>query len=296
MADVTVFDGRVCELGEGPFYDEVTDRVVWVDILGRRVLWRQGHAAGQMRVGAHVGAAVPRRDGGLVICLPEGPVLLEAMDSTDPWLPLGSFASADRTAGVPAPADGPTLRANDAKADPAGRLWLGTMAYDGTPEAGALYRLDPDETTPKRMLGGVTISNGLGWSPDRSTMYYIDTPTKRIDRIEYDEATGDLGERRLFAEVDEGYPDGLCVDADGGVWVALWEGGAVRRYDPDGGLDRVVRIPTGRVTSCAFVGDGYRTLVVTTAAHGRARDPNAGLTYAYEPGDVAGLPVDRFAG
>jgi sugar lactone lactonase YvrE len=145
------------------------------------------------------------------------------------------------------------------------------------------------------MFGGVTISNGLGWSPDRSTMYYIDTPTKRIDRIEYDDASGDLGERRVFAEVDEGYPDGLCVDTDGGVWVAIWEGGAVRRYDAGGRLDRVIRIPTGRVTSCTFAGDGFGTLVVTTAAHGRARDPNAGLTYAHEPGDVSGLPVDRFA-
>ena len=103
--------------------------------------------------------------------------------------------------------------------------------------------------------------------------------------------------RRVFVEVDdEGYPDGLCVDAEGGVWVALWEGGAVRRYDADGRLDRVVTIPTGRVTSCAFAGEEYRTLIVTTAAHGRARDPRAGLTYAHEPGDVVGLPVDRFAG
>jgi len=297
MSEVTVFDARVCQLGEGPFYDERTGRVVWVDILGRRVLWREGERDGELRVGAHVGAAVPRRDGGLVLCLPEGPVLVESMDGSDLWVPLGSFASADESAGVAPPADAPTLRANDAKADPAGRLWLGTMAYDGTPGAGALYRLDPAETVPRRVLGGITISNGLGWSADLSTMYYIDTPTRRIDRFSYDVATGEIGERRVFVEVDdEGYPDGLCVDADGGVWVALWEGSAVRRYDADGRLDRVVSIPTGRVTSCTFAGEDYRTLVVTTAAHGRARDPRAGLTYTYEPGDVAGLPVDRFAG
>jgi sugar lactone lactonase YvrE len=296
MADVTVFDGRVCELGEGPFYDELTGRVVWVDILGRRVLWRDGAQEGELRVTGHVGAAVPRRDGGLVLCLPDGPVLVDAAWS-DRFAPLDSFATADRSAGIDAPDDGPTLRANDAKADPAGRLWLGTMAYDGTDGAGALYRLDPGETTPRRMLGGITISNGLGWSPDRSTMYYLDTPTRRIDRFTYDVGTGDIGERSVFAEIEPpGYPDGLCVDADGGVWVALWEGGAVHHYHPDGRLARVVAIPTSRVTSCAFAGDGYRTLVVTTAAQGRARDPNAGRTYAYEPGDVSGLPVARFAG
>ena len=300
MADVTVFDARVCQLGEGPFYDEPADRVVWVDILGRRVLWHDGAGPheGEYRVGGHVGAAVPRRDGGLVLCLPDGPVLVDAAGTgwSEPPVPLGSFAAADRSAGVDPPADAPNLRANDAKADPAGRLWLGTMAYDGTKGAGALYRLDPGESAPRRILGGISVSNGLGWSPDRSTMYYIDTPTRRIDQFEYDVATGDLGGRRVFAEIDEGYPDGLCVDAQGGLWVALWDGGAVRRYDADGRLDRVVRIPTALVTSCTFAGDGYRTLVVTTAAQGRARDPRAGLTYAYEPGDVSGLPVDRFAG
>jgi sugar lactone lactonase YvrE len=295
MTGTTVFDRRVCELGEGPFYDERTGRFVWVDILGRRVLWRDGAREGEFRVGGHVGAAVPRRDGGLVLCLPDGPVLVSD-DQPDRPVPLGSFASADRTAGVAAEAGSPALRANDAKADPAGRLWLGTLAYDGTPGAGALYRLDPGEAMPRRVLSGITVSNGLGWSPDRSTMYYIDTPTRRIDSFAYDLATGNLGERRVFARVEAGFTDGLCVDADGGVWVAIWDGGAVHRYLADGRLDRVVRVPTALVTSCAFGGDGYRTLVITTAAHNRAGDHHAGLTYAHEPGDVWGVPVDRFAG
>ena len=297
MAEVSVFDGRVCRIGEGPHYDERTGWVVWVDILGARVLWRDlaGAEVGESPTDGHVGAAVPRRDGGLVLCLPAGPVLVDP-DGT--VRPLGTYAEADAAAGVSRPVDTPTLRSNDAKADPAGRLWLGTMAYDSTPGAGALYRLDPGADTPRRILSDVTISNGLGWSPDSATMYYIDTPTRRVDAIAYDIDAGELGERSTFATIDDdgAFPDGLCVDAEGGVWVALWNGSAVRRYAPDGRLDRVVPLPTAFVTSCAFAGEEFATLVITTAAGSRAADGNAGLTYSYEPGDVVGRPVDRYAG
>jgi sugar lactone lactonase YvrE len=303
---VAVFDERVCRLGEGPYYDDRSDRAGWVDILGRTVRWRElaGNGAGELAVADHVGAAVPRRGGGLVLCLPAGPTLLDPDGSVHP---LGSYAEADaeaeRAAGPwvrPAAAAGqPPRRSNDAKADPAGRLWLGTMAYAETPGAAALYRLDPGAAGPTRVLGGVTISNGLGWSPDATTMYYVDTPTGRVDRFDYDLGTGLPSGRRPFATVDpaDGAPDGLCVDADGGVWVALWGGSAVRRYTPAGRLDRVVALPTPQVTSCAFAGPDYRLLLITTAAAGRpAADTAAGLTYRYEPGDVAGRPVDRFAG
>lgn len=300
-----VFDERVCRLGEGPHYDERTGRVVWVDILGSKVLWRvvgstQGgdrqEEQGELRVDGHPGAAVPRREGGLVLCLPDGPALLDA-DGT--LRMLGTYAQADAAAGRPRPADAPTIRSNDAKADPDGRLWLGTMAYDETPGAGALYRLTPGAAGPVRVIGDVTVSNGLGWSPDGLTMYYIDSPTRRIDAFAYDPDRGELGERRRFveAEADWGFPDGMCVDAAGGVWVAFWGGGAVRRFTPDGRLERVVKVGTPQVTSCTFVGEKYDLLVVTTAAGDAAKaGPGAGLTYAHRPGDVVGRPVDRFAG
>lgn len=311
-----MFDDRRCLLGEGPHYDEPTRRVVWVDILGRQVLWRSvddavrpAEGAGRDAMGAdpgdggaggfpvagHVGAAVPRRGGGLVLCLPDGPVLLEPDGTTRT---LYGWAAADARAGVPRTGGAAPLRGNDAKADPGGRLWLGTMAYDETPGAGALYRLDPGAPGPTRVLGDVTVSNGLGWSPDGRTMYYIDSPTGRIDAFDYDVATGEMSRRRAFADVEgPGVPDGLCVDGGGGVWVALWNGAAVHRYFPDGRLDRVVPVPTPQVTSCTFAGDGYRLLVVTTAAVDRpADDGAAGLTYACEPGDVVGVPVDRYTG
>jgi sugar lactone lactonase YvrE len=298
MADVAVFDERVCQLGEGPYWDDKTGRAAWVDILGRTVRWREPATAvsGEIPVGADVGAAVPRLAGGLVLCLPAGPALLDE----DGWIqPLGGYADADADAdaGV-VPAELP-LRSNDAKADPAGRLWLGTMAYDETPGAGALYRLDPDGLRPTRVLGDVTISNGLGWSPDGSIMYYIDTPTGRVDQFSYSLATGSVSDRRAFVSIEAGAgsPDGLCVDAEGGVWVALWGGSAVRRYLPSGDLDRVVSLPTPQVTSCAFIGDGFGRLLITTAATGRpASDTAGGKTFVYEPGDVVGRPVDRYAG
>jgi len=298
VAEVKVFDGRVCRLGEGPHYDERTGWVVWIDILGSRVIWRDlaGAEVGESPTDGHIGAAVPRRDGGLVLCLPAGPVLADPDGSLRP---LGTYADAKVAAGVRTPASAPAMRSNDAKADPAGRLWLGTMAYDQTPGAGALYRLDPGTDAPSLVLSDVTISNGLGWSPDSATMYYIDTPTRRIDAFAFDVDAGELGERSMFTTIDGddgAFPDGLCVDADGGVWVALWNGSAVRRYTPDGRLDRVVALPTPFVTSCAFAGEEFATLVITTAAGSRAADGNAGLTYSYEPGDVVGRPVDRYAG
>jgi sugar lactone lactonase YvrE len=293
---VAVFDARRCTLGEGPYFDDRTGWFAWVDILGSRLLWSRPEdgTVGELPLPGHVGAAVPRRDGGLVVCLPAGPALLDP-DGT--LRALGTFRDADAAALGFAPAPGPALRSNDAKSDRAGRLWLGTMAYDATPGAGALYRLDPGAAGPVRALGEVTISNGLGWSPDGTVMYFVDTPTRRVDAFEYDQDAGALGQRRTFATIDAGFPDGLCVDADGGVWVALWQGSAVRRYLPDGRLDRAVPVPTPQVTSCAFGGAGYRTLLVTTAAVDRPPgEQGAGLTYACTPGDAVGLPVDRYAG
>jgi sugar lactone lactonase YvrE len=300
--EVDVFDDRVCRLGEGPCYDERTGRAWWVDILNSRQLWRDPRSGetGELPTTGHVGAAVPRQGGGFVLCLPDGPVLADADRIITP---LGGYSEADLEAEVPH--SDTAIRSNDAKADQAGRLWLGTVAYDETPGAGALYRLDPGAVRPVLVLDGVTISNGLGWSPDADLMYYVDTPTGRVDVFDYDLATGEPSRRRPFVEIDkaDGSPDGICTDAEGAVWVALWGGGAVRRYLPDGRLDRVVEVGTRNVTSCAFAASGggegggaeaYDLLLITTAADEAAGDPAAGRTYAYRPGDVVGRPIDRY--
>ena len=283
-----VFDGRVCALGEGPFYDDRTGRVGWVDIPGHRVLWRDlaTGATGEWATPGDVGAAVPRREGGLALLLPDGPAMADATGRIESRIDHDAVGSA-----VP-------VRCNDAKADPAGRLWFGTMAYDTTAGAARLYRLDPvDGSTPVTVLDQVTVSNGLGWSPDGSLMYYADTPTHRVDVFDYDVASGAVAGRRTFVELGSGQPDGLCVDAEGGVWVALWGSGAVRRFTPDGELEREVTVPTPYTTSCAFVGAEFDLMIITTAATRKATGtPEAGLTYAYHPGDVVGRPADRYAG
>jgi sugar lactone lactonase YvrE len=278
-----VFDDRVCDLAEAPWYDEQAGRVGWVDIMGRRVLWRNlaSGETGQLETSDEVSAAVPRVGGGQVLLLATGPALVE------PDGRLNELAPYDD------PGRGVTVRANDAKADPGGRLWFGTMARDHRTPCAALYRLDAGSSAPTRMVSGVTISNGLGWAGDR--MYYADSPTNRVDIFEYDAATGEIGERRPFVELRS--PDGLCVDAEDHVWVAVWGTGVVRRYTPGGAVDRELTIPTPQVTSCAFVGDDYRTLVITSGAefdlHGQ---PGAGLVYCEHLSDVAGRPADRFAG
>jgi sugar lactone lactonase YvrE len=276
-----ILDDRVCELAEAPWFDERTGRIGWVDILGRRVLWRDPATGetGEQSTEEEVSAAVPRADGGLVLLLASGPVL------ADPDGTLTALDPYEAGAGV-------AVRTNDGKADPGGRLWFGTMARDHTTPRGGLYRLDPGTTTPRGVIDGVTISNGLGWSGDR--MYYADTPTNRVDVFDYDLATGDIEGRRTFVEVPR--PDGLCVDAEGHVWVAVWGTGILRRYTPDGAVDRELTVPTPQVTSCAFTGADYRTLVITTGAEFDLKgQPGAGLVYT-ERVDVAGRPVDRFAG
>ena len=183
---------------------------------------------------------------------------------------------------------------NEGAADPDGRFYCGSMAYDTRAGAAALYRLDPDGSVAV-VLEGVTISNGLDWSPNGSQAYYNDTPTRRTDVFDYDIDAGLTG-RRIFARVD-GHPDGLVVDSEGGVWVALYGGGAVQRFAPDGSLDAVVELPVTKVTGCTFGGPRLDELFITTSREGLAPgdEPRAGSLFRVAPG-VRGVPVGEFGG
>ncbi|WP_069773914.1 SMP-30/gluconolactonase/LRE family protein [Streptomyces sp. LUP30] len=269
-------------LGEGPTWDPATGRLLWIDILGSR-LHAYDPATGRRTVRAtdqHVGAAKPRAGGGLVLNLRDGVGLLDPDDSFR-WL---------RHEPVPG------RRANDAAVAPDGSLWAGTMRYDEAPGGGTLSRLAGDGSA-ELVLDDVAVSNGTGWSPDGTLMYYIDSPTRRVDVFDCS-ADGRVSGRRPFVRVEDGagFPDGLTVDADGCVWVALWDGGAVRRYTPAGELDRVIALPTPRVTACAFGGAGLTDLYVTTARVGlTAPHPVAGsLLVIADAGK--GLPQPAFAG
>jgi sugar lactone lactonase YvrE len=202
----------------------------------------------------------------------------------------------------------PDERWNDAKVDPAGRLLAGTLTEtypDGVhkvfpPGASRLLRLDPDgSVTP---VLDVTLSNGLGWSQDGRTFFYVDTTTGGLDAFDYAPDSGGVSGRRTLAAIapQDGLPDGLAVDVEGGIWLALWGGSCVRRYLPDGSFDAVIELPVSLVTSCAFVGPDLDRLFITSARdeltpEQRAAQPHAGSVFIADPG-VRGVEVARFAG
>ncbi|MGY3201519.1 SMP-30/gluconolactonase/LRE family protein [Streptomyces sp. TE5632] len=284
-------DGTSCEvavraesvLGEGPTWDPATGRLLWIDIPNSRI-HTYDPATGRRtlrRTEQHVGAVKPRAGGGLVLNLRDGIGLLDP-DDTFRWLHREPV---------------PGRRGNDAAVAPDGTLWAGTMRYDEATGGGTLSRVTGDGTA-EVVLDDVTVSNGTGWSPDGRLMYYIDTPTRRIDVLDVDAASGSVTGRRPLAVIEDGagFPDGLTVDAEGCVWVALWDGAAVRRYTPSGALDRVVELPVPRVTACAFGGPGLTDLYVTTARVGLPSPPPLSGSLLVIPDAGKGLAPPAFAG
>jgi sugar lactone lactonase YvrE len=268
--------------GEGPVWSERWGGLRWVDMLAGDVLSLAADGTIDRRHVGSVAAAIrPRRRGGAVIGVERGFVLEDA-DGT--LTHLGELWSDTH------------VRMNEGGCDPDGRFYCGSMAYDQRPGGGALYRLDPDGSVHV-VLENVTISNGLEWSPDGSRAYYNDTPTQRIDVFDYDGESGLTG-RRPFAEVpaEAGGPDGLAVDEEGGVWVALYGGAAVRHYTPDGVLDEVIEVPAKQATACTLGGQDHKQLFITTSREGLepGEDPWAGSLFQAAVG-VAGLPVREFA-
>jgi sugar lactone lactonase YvrE len=264
--------------GEGPVWSARWGGLRWVDMLAGDVLQlADDGSVARTHVGEVAAALRPRRGGGAVIGVRRG-FALEGPD--------GSLRA------LPELWSGDDIRMNDGGCDPDGRFYCGTMAYDETPGAGTLYRLDPDGSVTV-VLDGVTVSNGLEWSPDGTRAYYVDTPTREISVFEYD---AQLRDRRVFARTDA-HPDGLTVDAEGGVWVALYDGRAVLRFDATGRLDARIDVPAGRVTACTFGGAGLDRLFITTSREGLSPgdEPAAGSLYAAEPG-VRGRPAREFAG
>jgi sugar lactone lactonase YvrE len=276
-------------LGEGPHWEERAGELLWVDITeGRIHAWSP--ANGRVRtelVGAETSAVIPRADAPGHVVAAGHRLLVRDGESV-------------RTLAV-VEEDLTDNRFNDCKCDAQGRLWAGTMSRTRRPGTAALYRLVPGGEI-ERVIAGTTISNGLAWSPSGDTMYFIDSTTQRIAAFDFDARTGDVSDRRTLAEIDptDGLPDGMTVDTEGGIWVCLFGGAAIRRYTPEGRLDAAIPLPTTNPTSPVFGGPDLRTLYITTARHRLtpdqlATEPLAGAVLTLDPG-VQGLAGNRFGG
>ncbi len=269
--------------GEGPVWSETWGGLRWVDMLDGDVLSLGPDGSIERRHVDDIAAIVrPRQSGGAVLGIERG-FALEDSDGT--ITRLGDLWT------------GGDVRMNEGGCDPDGRFYCGTMAYDKRPGGGSVYRLDPEgEVTV--VLEGVTISNGLDWSPDNSVAFYIDTLTYEVSKFDYDTERG-LTDRRTFVEFDPdgGGPDGLVVDSEGGVWVALFGGSAVHRYNTEGELDEIIDVEARQVTACTFGGPDLDRLYITTSRENLEPDddPLAGSLFTAVPG-VVGLPVRTYAG
>ncbi len=278
-------------LAEGPCWLPERQALLWVDIESSEVHCLDPYGKNEQvwKMPCHVGVAVPTRRGDFLTATRDGFMRLDPNTGAITTL-------------VDPENDRPGNRFNDGKCDPQGRFWAGTLSYQRTPHAAALYRLDPDLSV-HRMLADVTTSNGLAWSLDGHTMYYIDTPTRRVDAFDFDPHTGSICNRRTVVTIDEslGKPDGMTIDVEGMLWVALWGGWAVGRWNPQTGqLLGKVEVPVERTSSCCFGGPDYATLFITTARTGLVpaaleQQPLAGSLFAVETG-IRGLPPVPFAG
>ena len=274
----------VANHGEGPVWSPTWGGLKWVDMLAGDVLsllpsgdvtrWSSGNPI--------VAAIRPRTTGGMVLGIECGFALTDAdgvITELPPLWPQGK------------------LRMNEGACDPEGNFWCGSMAYDREEGAASLWRLSPDGTT-QEMLSGLTISNGLQWSADGLTAFYNDTETYTVSAFDWTPEEG-LTNRRVFVDLreDQVRPDGLTLDTEGGVWIGLSNGAAVRRYDADGVLSAVIDLPVTKATACTFGGENLDQLFITTSREGYDDDqePAAGSLFLAEPG-VKGLPVLPFMG
>lgn len=270
------------DVGESPVWDHNSQCLWWTDIAGHQIQ-RWDSATGELesrRCEQEIGFIAPRIGGGWIVGARDGIARLHGSE-------LRFIHPIDSQRG--------THRINDGKADVNGRLWFGTMAFEATVGSGALHRLDLDGTRTV-MLDGLTIPNGLGWSGNGCSMYFIESTWRRIDRFGIDPVTGDIVDRDVLVDLSDidGLPDGLCVDADDHVWVAMWGGSHVRRIRPDGSLDLVVPLPASQPANICIGGSSGRQAFVTTAAHmltaDQARAEGAGHVYTFDS-PALGVPA-----
>ena len=276
------------EIGESPLWDDATGELLWVDtMLGSIAEGPAGPRQRQVPLGRTIGGCdrTYRVRVNSLAAVRDGFGLVREDGSLDLLAEVESGQN--------------DMRMNDGGCDPLGRFWAGSMELRAAHGRGSLYRLDEDLVV-HRTLEGLGCSNGIGWSPDGRRMYYIDSPLQRVDVFDFDAGRGDASNRRPLCKIpaEDGIPDGLSVDREGFVWVALWGGGRVLRFAADGTLDLTVRLPVTTPTSCAFGGDDLDILYITTASIASDEADlamGAGGVFRCRPG-VQGAPVARFRG
>ncbi len=276
-----VVDSRA-ELGEGPVWDSMEGRLLWLDIVGGRVHSLDPLTGSDESIEAvpYVSSITPRKGGGFVLTAGHAVLAWDGESSAV----LAEIEEPDGN------------RFNDAKCDASGRLWAGTMDMNEASPAGSLYMVSPDRSV-RRMLGGLTVSNGIDWSPDGKTMYHADSPTGNVYAYDFRMEDGMIGRSRVFASIphSQGFPDGLTVDSDGMVWIAQWGGWCVSRWSAEGRLMETVKLPVSHVSSCTFGGRKMDTLFITSARYGLSggelrREPHAGSLFSVVPGAVGRQP------
>ncbi len=278
-------------LGEGPIWDDEAQLLYWVDIINGHL-----HAYNPATdkdvvydVGHQIGTVVPRQSGGVILALENG------------------FAAYNLETKILTPindpeADLPDNRFNDGKCDPAGRLWAGTMLRTAEGTQGSLYCLDTDLSV-RKVFGKVGVSNGIAWSPDNKSMYYIDTPTQVVRAYDYELESGNISNERVVIQVppEMGFPDGMTIDEEGMLWIAHWDGKRVCRWSPETGeVLQSIEMPVSRATACAFGGKDLDSLYITSAAVDLSeaqlkQEPLAGGLFVIKPG-VKGVKAFNFKG
>lgn len=279
-------------LGEGPVWDAAKKRILWVDILQGEIhqftLAIKEHKI--FKTDKMVGAIALRTSGGLIASLQNGFAIIDAEKGTTELI-------ADSEAHLT------ENRFNDGKCDAAGRFWAGTMSVTNTPEAGSLYTLEADLSVSVK-IRGVGCSNGIAWSPNGSIMYYIDTPTRQVAAFDYDLIDGSISNKRIVINIPEsdGYPDGMTIDTEGMLWIALWGGWKVSRWNPyTGKIIGHILLPVSGITSCVFGGETMDDLYITSARTGLSDDdlkiqPLAGSLFVVKKSGFKGMPAFEFKG
>lgn len=278
------------ELGEGSIWHPAENKLYWINIEGKElhIFDPENGADKVLRLGERVGTVVPVSNGGALVALQTGIHFINTQTGDLRFL-VNPLPHND-------------IRFNDGKCDAAGRFWVGSMHLEQTTGAASLYRMDADGSVHK-MLDNVSISNGITWSADNKTMYYVDSPLNTIDAFDYDIRTGEISNRRVIATIGSelGGPDGMTIDEEGKLWVALWGGNGVGRFDPASGkLLQKIDVPAPHIASCTFGGKNLDTLYITSAREGMSKQqleqyPLSGGLFSVQPG-VKGVPAQFYKG